>query len=78
MAFINKEGKRISYDSSELIRDLSEDIIEFGNETVLYAKTKEMEGVNVYVDYAFEPEEGYDIRITATALLELLNVQNEI
>ena len=38
MAFINEQGLEISYECSELIKELKEDIVEFGGDTVVVCK----------------------------------------
>ena len=35
MAFINPQGIKISYECSELIEELKEDIAEFGGDTIV-------------------------------------------
>lgn len=35
MAFINEQGLGISYECSELIKELKEDIVEFGGDKVV-------------------------------------------
>lgn len=89
MAFINEDGKSISYECSELIEELRTDIEEFGGHTVVAVWCKEEYGVEVYTNYDFiEPEkpiseaelsEGeYLKKMTMLALLILLEKQNEI
>lgn len=89
MAFINKLGQNISYECSELIEELQQDIQEFGGELLLYVITKKSHGVQLYIDYSFY-EENFDfselklkpgeevVKMTASAFMELLKVQNEI
>lgn len=88
MAFLNKDGKRISCDCGDLIEELSEDIAEFGGDLIIEVVTEEREGVVLYKDYnlienstetAFKlhPVESVQ-RMTATALLELYKLENSI
>lgn len=73
MAFLNKGGKRISYECGDLI---------------LEVVTEEREGVVLYKDYnfidndkktAFKLQPGESVkRMTATALLELYKLENSI
>lgn len=89
MAFINEDGKSISYECSELIEELKTDIEEFGGHTVVAVWCKEEYGVKVYTNYDFiEPEKPiseeelsdgeYLKKMTMSALLILLEKQNEI
>lgn len=91
MAFINAEGKAISYECSELIEELKQDIAEFGGETVVDVLCKDTEGVVLYTDYKFieDDEHGFDCpmdnegnefvnRMTMSALLVAMEKQNEI
>lgn len=57
MSFVNKEGKRISYECSELIEELKEDIMEFGGEEIVAVWCKKYEDVIVYTNYDFIEEE---------------------
>lgn len=89
MALINSEGSNISYDSSELIADLKQDILEFGNDYIVAVWYKEVEGVTVYTNYDFIDEEsqieqselqdGEKIKpMTMGALLVALEQQNSM
>lgn len=44
MAFINSNGERISYDCSDLIEELSDDIEEFGGDTIVNVWCREDQG----------------------------------
>ena len=89
MAFINSEGKSISYECSELIEELKQDIKEFGGDTIVAVWCKDYKGVVIYTNYDFIDEE-YPIiedelkdgefikQMTMTALLRILEKQNEI
>ena len=89
MAFTNKYGKKISYECTELIEELKQDIEEFGGHTVIAVWCKKYEGVTIYTKYDFieeeipiqesEIDEGeYIKKMTMTALLIVLEKQNEI
>lgn len=88
MAFTNKYGQKISYDCQELIKELKEDIVEFGGDIIIEVVTEEREGVTLYKDYNFiDDNEETDFvlndnekleRITASALLVLYEKENEI
>lgn len=89
MAFINKYGQSISYECSELIEELKQDIQEFGGNTIVSVWCKEQSGVTLYTNYDFNEDEmpieeselengEYLKKMTMTALLILLEKQNEI
>lgn len=89
MAFINAEGQKISYECSDLIEELKEDINEFGGDKFVYVWCKDSQGVTLYTNYDFiESEESetetelnddeYLKQMTMTTLLILLEKQNEI
>lgn len=89
MAFINEQGLGISYECSELIKELKEDIVEFGGDTVVAVWCKDNSGVTLYTNYDFIDEEQpitekevdddeYIQKMTMSALLILLEKQNEI
>lgn len=89
MAFINKYGEKISYDCSELIEELVQDIQEFGGDMIVWVVTEQMEGVTIYKDYDLyekgETEIGFPLtekessmKMTASALMELYKVENEL
>lgn len=88
MAFVNSEGKSISYECSDVIEDLEYEIGVYGGNEVVNVIYHESQGVRLYTDYKFKKfhkEWGYDFKpnemeteMTASALLELLKVQNEI
>ena len=44
MAFINSNGERISYDCSDLIEELSDDIEEFGGDIIVNVWCREDQG----------------------------------
>ena len=89
MAFINEQGIKISFECSNLIKELKEDIAEFGGETVVAVWCKDNSGVTIYTNYDFIDEEQpitekdldkdeYIEKMTMSALLVLLEKQNEI
>lgn len=84
MAFINSNGKRISYDCTDLIDELKYDIEEFGGDTIVNVWCRDSQGVTLYINYDFIEEETsiqeneYIKQMTMTALLILLEQQNEI
>lgn len=83
MAFINENGENVSYECSELISELKQDVVEFGGETIVAVWCKEYEGVIMYTNYDFIDEEmrlkdselkdgEFIKRMTMSALLLLL------
>lgn len=88
MAFVNSEGRKISYECSGLIEELKEDIEEFGGDTIVAVWCKDTQGVIIYTNYDFIDEtpitknqledDEYLKKMTMTALLLLLEKQNEI
>ena len=89
MAFINSIGEGISYDCSDLIEELRDDIDEFGGDTVVNVWCREDQGVTLYTNYDFIDEEApvqedeihedeYIEQMTMTALMILFEQQNEI
>lgn len=89
MAFLNENGEKISFECSELIDELKEDIAEFGGNHTVSVWCRENCGVEIYVNYDFIEEEAqikeselengeYIKQMTMTALLTLLEKQNDI
>ena len=89
MAFVNPQGIKISYECSELIEELKQDIEEFGGDTIVAVWCKENDGLIFYTNYDFineeEPitekelqNEEFIKQMTMTTLLILLEEQNEI
>ena len=89
MAFTNSDGINISYECSELIEELKEDIAEFGGDTIVAVWCMDSSGVTIYTNYDFIDEEEpitenelekdeYLQKMTMSALLILLEKQNEI
>lgn len=89
MAFINANGESISYECSELIKELKNDIKEFGGNKTIATWCKEYKGVIIYTNYDFidedyplqksELKDGEFIKqMTMNALLIILEKQNSI
>ena len=89
MALINQNNTHIIYESSELIADLKQDILEFGNDYIVAVWYKEIDGVTVYTKYDFitedspidqsELQDGEKIKpMTMGALLVALEQQNSM
>lgn len=89
MAFVNANGENISYECSDLIEELKEDIVEFSGDMKVIAWCREYEGVIVYTNYDFidnerpiqesELDNGEFLReMTMGELLIVLEKQNEI
>lgn len=87
MALINQNDTHIIYESLELIADLKQDILEFGNDYIVAVWCKEIDGVTVYTNYDFinedspidqsELQDGEKIKpMTMGALLTALEQQN--
>lgn len=89
MAFENEKGIKISYECTDLIEELRDDIAEFGGDTIVAVWCKKCDGVVIYTNYDFIEEEipikeselldgEFLEKMTMTALLILLEKQNEI
>lgn len=89
MALINQNDTHIIYESLELIADLKQDILEFGNDYIVAVWCKEIDGVTVYTNYDFinedspidqsELQDGEKIKpMTMDALLTALEQQNSL
>nr|DAX70976.1 MAG TPA: hypothetical protein [Caudoviricetes sp.] len=57
MALINQNDTHIIYESLELIADLEQDILEFGNDYIVAVWYKEIDGVTIYTNYDFINED---------------------
>lgn len=57
MAFINKNGQSISFECSELIEELKDDISEFGGDRIVAVWCREYQGVTIYTNYDFITED---------------------
>ena len=79
MAIVNSDGQSISYDASELIEELKEDIQEFGGDKLVWVVTEDRDGVTLYKDYEFADDpcdfklkDGESVqKMTMTALMLL-------
>lgn len=89
MALINQNNTHIIYESLELIADLKQDILEFGNDYIVAVWYKEIDGVTIYTNYDFinedspidqsELQEEEKIKpMTMGALLVALEQQNSM
>lgn len=89
MALINQNDTHIIYESLELIADLEQDILEFGNDYIVAVWYKEIDGITIYTNYDFinedspidqsELQEGEKIKpVTMGALLVALEQQSSM
>ena len=89
MAFINNNGEKISFLCDELIEELTQDIVEFGGDTIVSVWCKDIDGTTIYTNYDFiepnSPLKENEIKdpehiklMSMSALLSLLETQNEI
>ena len=89
MSVRNTNGERVSYECSELIEELKEDIKEFGENEVVIVWCTMMHGVVIYTNYDFVDEDTpvteaeltekeIITKMTMKELLILLEKQNEI
>lgn len=89
MAFVNEDGVLVSFECTELIKELKEDILEFGGDKIVAVWCKEYEGVVLYTNYDFIAQEmpiqknelkngEKIIPMTMSALLILLEKQNKV
>lgn len=53
MALTGNDGISYSYDSSHLIKELQQDIAEFGKNTIVYAVFYWQSGIKLYTNYDF-------------------------
>lgn len=89
MSFVNREGKAISFECSELIEELKEDIQEFGGDTIIAVWCRKYRDVILYTNYDFievnEPLRESEVKdgeflkkMTMNGLLGMLEQQNSI
>lgn len=84
MAVKNADGGLISFECTDLIKELERDIQEFGEDKLMDAIVVHQCGVEIYKDYDFYPLEmelkkgERTITMTASALLEVLKKQNSM
>lgn len=79
---------KISYECSELIEELEEDIMEFGENKEVIAWCKNTNGTTIYINYDFDTDmkisdsevekDEYLIKISMGNLLEKLKKQNQV
>lgn len=76
------EQMKVSYECTELIKELRHDISEFGDNLEVFVITDRAAGVTIYKDYDFELPEtstGEKVeKISAKELLRLYESQNRI
>lgn len=53
MAFVNGEGLSVSFECTDLIKELKQDIAEFSNNSMIEVIAKKSYGVTIYTDYNF-------------------------
>ncbi len=86
---LNSKNQNISYECSELIAELKEDIAEFGGNKIVAVWCKDIHWSTIYTNYDFaedehpikksELKEGeYIQKMTMSALLILLEKQNSV
>ena len=73
---------KVSFECSELIKELKQDIAEFGDDLELYVITEQVAGVTCYKDYDFEKPQVKDHeslkKINAAELMKKYESQNRI
>lgn len=73
---------KVSFECTELIKELKQDIEEFGDSLELYVITEQVAGVTIYKDYDFEKPQIKDPesvqRISAADLLKKYESQNRL
>lgn len=83
------ENGTASYDSEDLIEELEEDIVEFGEEEIMYAMFENVDGYLALTNYDFITEEEplsdvekseyyLIVELKAKDILNLLKLQNKI
>lgn len=88
MAFINSKGLSVSFECTDLIKELKQDIVEFGSNLMVEVIAKKSYGITIYTDYnfimddndtAFELEPGEQlVKMPAVELLKLYEKENEV
>lgn len=86
MAIENKFGKKISYDSTDMIEEIKSDIAEFGNNLEVYGIFKNIDSVEICTDYTYADdiisgmiEDGETAKLMKAAdLLKTLEEQDKI
>lgn len=88
MAFKNSYGVNVSFECSDLIKELKRDILEFGEDDTVSVWCKQSCGVEIYTNYDFIKPENvkehelaageYIKSMTMGELLALMEQQNEV
>lgn len=88
MAFKNSYGVNVSFECSDLIKELKRDILEFGEDDTVSVWCKQSCGVEIYTNYDFIKPENvkehelaageYIKSMTMGELLALMEQQNEM
>lgn len=89
MAFVNSDGRRISFECSALIDELKQDIAIMGKDKIVAVWCKTYMNVTLYTNYDFINDEDpisknelkdgeYILEMTMGALLPLLEKQNAV
>ena len=89
MAIIGNDGISYSFESEDLITELTQDIAEFGGDMKVFAIFKWQAGIKLYMDYDFiiegMPLDATDLEddrlveiMKADKLLEKFKEQNEV
>lgn len=84
MAFVNEKGQNISYNCSGYMNKLKSDIEVYGGDKIVYVSTEQRNGVTIYKEYVFADKNNscsevkQRVRMTASALMELYKIENEI
>lgn len=86
MAIENKFGQQISYDSADLIAEITSDMSELGNDLEVYGIFKSIDGVEICVDYIYADDDIKGAikdgetakRMKAADLLKILVEQDKI
>lgn len=88
MAFINSKGLSVSFECTDLIKELKQDIAEFGSNLIVEVIAKKSYGATIYTDYnfiiddkdtKFELEPGEQlVKMPAVELLKLYEKENEV
>ena len=88
MAFKNSYGVNVSFECSDLIKELKRDILEFGEDDTVSVWCKQSCGVEIYTNYDFIKPENvkehelaageYIKSMTMGELLALMEQQNEL
>lgn len=87
MAFVNSLGKKVSYDCSQLIASLKDDIKEYGEDIGVKVIVSESNGVILYKEYSLLGNEQSGVKaiagemqliISAAALLSIYEKEDSV